>query len=307
MVVAIVALIMLFIFMSYPWYSINYNATTTEPTKFELDYNLEYGLEDITVEAKSGEFTYENTTSYDEAEIKDDFEEVKEVMDNVYLLHLITMILLVIAIIVIPIAAIGKIPHASGMVILVIAIIMVLIIPIYFFFSFPPAVETQFEGMTDMGDPMNETFIYNGEFLSSGRGTWYSEDNDKWSYTQEWGPGLAFWFIFVPLITIVVAQVVYASGKADLSPVNKRPPRDHHDRPMPPPRGDRSRPPPRDYGPPRPMRDEDYDRYPASRGPPPGRDDYGFQEPPPSRRRGGDYDYDSRPPPPRPPRRRDGY
>jgi hypothetical protein len=319
MIVAIVALIMIFIFMAYPWYTIEYEAIY-EPTTTKMNVKMEYTMEELTTEFKVGEVEIKDRTKYDDKDLNGTLDEVKEVMDNTSMIQLLVMIFLIIAIILMPIAAIGKIPHVAGMVFLILAIIFVLIIPLYFFVSLPPAIESQFDKMGDLGEPMNETFIYKPDFLSSGRGTWFNDANEKYSYTQEWGPGMGFWFIFVPLIVIVIAQVVFASGKVDVSPgrgLDTRPP-------PPPPRGRGRDRPPRDYGPPRPMRDEDYDYVGPDRGRPPGprgRDDYGYSEPPPPRRRGGggydDYppprqrggnDYDARPPPPpRPPRRREPY
>jgi hypothetical protein len=321
MVVAIVALIMIFIFMAYPWYSIEYEAIH-EPTTTKINVKMEYNIEEISYEYAVGPFKNTTTYKYDDSELNGTLDEVKEIMDNMYLIHILVMIFLIIAIIVMPIAAVGKIPFAPGIVFLVLAILFIFIIPLYLFASLPPAIETQFDEMGDaFGEPMNETFIYKPDFLSSGRGTWFNDANQKYSYTQEWGPGMGFWFIFVVAIIVVIAEVVFVSGKADISSgrgLDSRPP------PPPPPRGRSRDRPPRDYGPPRPMRDEDYDHLGPDRGRPPGprgRDEYGYSEPPPPPRRGGGgyddyppprrrggYDYDGRPPPPpRPPRRREPY
>lgn len=311
MVVAIVALIFIFIFMSYPWYNIGYTAQH-ENLDSNMEFNLEYKINDFSYEIKFMNITDKDTLEYDNESFKEPMKDVKEVMDNTNLISIIAMIFIIIAIIVIPIAAMAKIPHFVGIIFLVLGILFLIIIPLYFFFSFPPALENQFDKMQEtFPSPMNETFKYKKEFLSSGSGNW-----NNWDYDQKWEPGMAFWLIFVPLITLVVAEVVYASGKHD------------HAFPMAPERSGRPPPPPReaggpreprepreprgrgrpvrDYGPPRPMRDEDYDYIPSSRRPPRG-DEYGYREPPPPPRRGG-YDDDYPPPsrpPPRPPRRRD--
>jgi hypothetical protein len=297
MVVAVVALILLFIFLSYPWYFVNYSATFEE-SNAQMELTMVYDLEDIDVEIKTMGFSFKNATDYDDPIYNNSADDIKEIMDTTNLVGIITMIFLIIGIAIIPIVAIGKIPHFIGMIFLILAIVFLLLIPIYFFISLPAAVDTHLEHLTVnniLPPPINQSLKYNNEFLSSGSGQRsididYDGEDESYNYEQKWEPGMAFWLIFIPLITVVVAQVVYGSGKHDL---HKDQPRDRHRvehaPPPPPPRG-RGRQA-RDYGPPRPMKDEDYDYGPTSRGPPPGRD-YGYNEPPP---------------PPRPPRRRDRY
>jgi hypothetical protein len=335
MIVAIIALIFLFIFMSYPWYFVSYSGDFEEPD-ISLELSLEYKLQDVKMDFKHSIYENDSTTEkYDDEMFNGSADEVKEVMDNTNLIILISMIIIIIAIIIIPIAAIGKIPHFSGMIFLILGIIFLLIIPLYFFFTFPMGLETHLDKTSRLigppvWAPLNETLKYNGDFMSSGSGHEfydidYDSDDNRYDYEVKWEPGLAFWLMFVPLIMMVIAQIAYGSGKQDLKPELSR---DRGSRPPPPP------PPPRDrergrqvrdYGPPRPMRDEDYDHIPASRPPP--RGDYGYREPPPPPRRGGyDYEYndgyreppptrrggyeqeyDYGRPPPRPPRRREYY
>jgi hypothetical protein len=309
---------MIFIFMSFPWYEMNYShevldsETKQAKNEFDIEMNIVFHLDEFSVEGKSGNITTpEITSSYDSEADK----EIKEVMEYTYYFYLIAAIMLIIAMAFIPIVAIGKLPHVIGLIFLLLALVFVLIIPLYFYFSLPPAIESTFD-KAEWGEPMNSTFKYNNEFLSSGKGTQYydfdyDDQEEEIQYKLSWGPGLGFWFVFIPLITIVVAQAVYSAGKHDLSstkmppPRDRRPPRGYDDgyddhggrgpaRPRdydrgPPPQ----RPPPRrrqnrtDYGPPRPMGDDDYDyinRLQSTRG-------------------GDDGGYDPSPPP-RPPRRR---
>jgi hypothetical protein len=323
MIVAIIALIMIFIFMNMSWYEMEYKHEV-DALDMTREEKFVYNLNEIEYEGKIDNETMKDTVKYDENEIvKEVFQDVKEVMDYTYYFYLIAAIMLILAIVFIPIVALGKLPHVIGVVFLVLALVFVLIIPIYFYFTLPPAIETQFD-KTPMGEPLNDTFKYNGEFLSSGEGTDYydfdfDDEEEEIKYEVKWGPGLAFWMVFVPLITIVVAQAVYAAGKPDVARSARGPgPRDHRPPPPPPPPprgrgrdydyGERPPPPPprkggggrdydagydqppprrkRDYGPPRPMRDDDYNYV------------QGLES---SRR--DDYDYDPAPPP-RPPRRR---
>ncbi len=317
MVIAVVALIFLFVFMSYPWYSIDYTAKN-EGTGVSEELVLTYDLENIESEMKIGNTSYKMSHSYDDVEVRNETKEVKEVMDNTYYLNLISMVFIIIAVALIPIVAIGKLPHSIGMIFLILAIIFILLIPIYFYLSLPPALEKQFDTMWG-DDKDSEKFTYNGEFLATGKGDKYDDDDNKIDYEVEWGPGMGFWLIFVPLITLVVGQIAYSMGKDDAHRRRRYGSDDYlglepsasASAPPPPPRQDGVR----DYGQARPMGREDYDRQAPLR-----RDHGGYdqsqqrpQRPPPRpsppRRRGGyDYDQGGRPPPPRrPPRRRYDY
>ncbi len=313
MVVAVIALILLFIFMSHPWYFVSYSGDFREPNQ-SLEYSIEYKIDKATYDMKMGyeniTFQLKNETSYNSTA-----EDIKGVMDNTYLIILLSMIIIIIAIIIIPIAAIGKIPHVIGMIFLILGILFLLIIPLYFFFTFPPALETHLDqtsrtiGPPDWA-PLNQTLRYNGDFMSSGSGHEFYDidfngDDDRYDYEVKWEPGLAFWLMFVPLIMMVIAQIAYGSGKQDLMPRSSGARGGRPAPPPPPPPRERDRQV-RDYGPPRPMRDEDYNYIPTSRPPP--RRDYGYREQPPPRRGGYDYEYDAsyREPPP-PPQRQSGY
>jgi hypothetical protein len=310
MVVAIVALIfvVMLMYMGDPWYTITYEAHQEEATSVDINFEIEYHLTEFkgTNNLLGGNAT-ENTTSYDDSDVKDDFEDIKEVMDNLNTFFMISIILLIISIALIPIAAIGKIPHGIAMATLLIALIITLITPIYFFIYFPPAIERQidnsFGNMTeDIG------FIYDGDFIGSRHGEFPIEGLDlQMNFEMEYGPGMTFWFSFIPMFIILVAIGVYSSGKKDLIPHGPGY-RGTGDRPYPPPppaRGGRRD----DYGrpPPRPPRRDGYDRGPGRqrRGPPrgPGRgyEDEDEHYRPPALDR--DYDYEPQRPPRRPPRR----
>ncbi len=326
MIITIVALIFIVIlmFMGYPWYSITYEANPEGVSGGNIEFGFEYYLDEVSLESTMFNQTVKNTTSYDDDVIKDDSKEVKEVVDIINYFFIFSIILLIVSIVLIPVAAIGKIPHGIALVTLLIALIITLITPIYFFLYFPPAVETQINNM--MGNQTAEIgFIYDGEFIGSRHGEFPAGDIQM-NFEMEYGPGMTFWFSFVPMFIILGALIVYSGGKRDLqymgpvrgSPGGRREPpppphrqrRDYDEPPRPPPRSRK-----RDYGPPRPMREEDYDSIPRSR-PPPRRDGYDPRRESGYRRDEEYYrppvierDYDRGPPrgPPRPPRRRRDY
>ena len=114
MIVAIIALIMIFFFMSYPWYSIEYSARPSKVGE-NVEYRMEYNLDKWTFESRLGTGPWNSTdASYDDPLIEDSMGDVKEIMDNTVLLHYLVMIFLILSLIFIPIAAIGKIPHFNN-------------------------------------------------------------------------------------------------------------------------------------------------------------------------------------------------
>jgi len=306
MVVAIVALIfvVMLMYMGDPWYTITYEAHPEEASSAEINIEIEYYLTEFKGKSKFfDENVTENTSSYDDSDVKDDFEDIKEVMDNLNTFFLISIILLIISIALIPIAAIGKIPHGIAMATLLIALIITLITPIYFFIYFPAAVEKQIDN--SFGNFTQEiNFIYEGDFIGSRHGDFPLEDMDlQMNFEMEYGPGMTFWFSFIPMFIILVAIGVYSSGKKDLIP-HAPGYRSAGGRPYPPPppaRGGRRD----DYGrpPPRPPRREGYDRGPGAQRPgPPRQPGYGYEDDdkhyrPPALDR--DYDYEPRRPPQR--------
>ena len=315
MIVVIVGLVLIFVFMSFPWYQITYTADYEDVPR-AAEFKLQYDLDELSGEVRLLNDTVKNSTPYDHPDIKDQVEEVNGVMDYIFYFFLAGIILIIIAIVIIPIVALGKMPHSIGMIILILGIIFVLIIPIYFYFTFPSALEKHIDRI-EMPDPYNKTFTGSNEFLGKSHGTDYDIDDKEIKWEMEWGPEMGFWFVFVPLIILVIAQVIYSLGKDELRygyvPGGPRPPP-----PRGPPRGERE--PVSDYGSPRPMREEGYDYIPPPRTPGPERG-YDYQRsappqaPPPPRRRdyggsGAGYGYDRRqapPPPRRPPRRRYQY
>jgi hypothetical protein len=303
MVVAIVALIFIFIFTTsaYNWYTVSYELYPEGESTLTEERNLDYYLTEF--EYKQNLFSLnqtnasiiDQTISYDDPLLKDQNEKVRDVMEFINLFYLLTILMLIISIALIPIAAMGKIPYGIAMAFLLIALILTLIIPLYFFIYFPPALEEQFIQFWG-NETAAEGFDYKGDFFGTRHGDYTNIDSIQMEWELKFEPGMAFWISFVIMFIILVAIGVYSSGRKDIP--GKRPPIG------PPPRGGgRGEPPPRyDRGYDDRGYDDGYDEPPRrSRGPParpprPPRGDYGT---------GGGGARDGRAPP-RPPRRARG-
>ena len=304
MVVAIVALIFIFIFTTsaYNWYLITYEEHPEGDLVLTYDIKNEYYLNEFKSEQiinplnqTNASVTIDQTFSYDDNLLKDQTEDIRDVMDFINLFYLITILILIISIALIPIAALGKIPHGIPMALLLLALILTLILPLYFFIYYPPALEEHFIKMYGNGTAP-EGFEYKGDFYGTRHGDYTNVDSIQMEWELAFEPGMAFWLSFVIMFIILVGIGVYSSGKKDIP--GKRAPIG------PPPRGvGRGEPPPRydrgydDYG---------YDEPRRSRGPParpprPPRRDYGPggggarggqapPRPPQRARRGGGYD-----------------
>jgi hypothetical protein len=271
------------------WYSITYEEYAEEQpgVKFTTSFNYYYDEFDVKFETSgsnvtNGSFSMEETYKFDDDEVKNETSEIKDVMTIVNYFYIFSIILLIVSIIMIPFAAMGKMPHGIPMAILLFALILTLIVPLYYFIYFPPALETQLENVYE-DSASNSGFKYEAEFYGSKNGMYPDNVNDlQMVYDMEFQPENAFWFSFIPMFIILIAIGVYSSGKKDISRSRRPqgpPPRDYEDdRPYDDYDDDYDAPPPRarDRGrgpPPRP---------PARRGPPP--------RPPRGRRGGGEYD-----------------
>jgi hypothetical protein len=272
MVVAIIALIFIIFLMTmrYSWYSITYEEHPEGATNLEGKRIIEYNLRDFSVTEHSMSNLTNDTLalkgiSYDDPVVSSDAREMNDLMDALYNFFLLSILLLIISIAIMPVAAIGKIPHSVPMVTLLIALIFTLIMPIYFFFATPDAVDSHMFNL--YGNENDTEFRYEGEFWQERNGDYYINGTDEHIFfTMRYGPEMAFWLAFIPMFIILTAIAVYSGGKNELVNSGKS----HGDRPPP------SRPPP-DYD--RDYYDDDYDR----------RYDRRAQRPPPR---------------PRPPRRR---
>ena len=279
LVVAIVALIFVIIimYMGYSWYSVAYEEYAQDAPTEKDEIIIDYQIEQYSIETKFV-INYQNISNISSPK-KDTYQydseyynsrDVGDVMDLINYFYLFTIILLIISIIMIPIGAMGKMPHGIPMVTLLLALVFSLIVPLYFFFYIPAAVETHtinYTGNT-FDNETYENFRYEGDFYGSRNGYFDNDDGVRFDWETRFNPELAFWLSFVPMFIILAAIVVYSSSKQ-----------------KPQSRG----PPPRDRG--GYEKDYDYD-YDASRR---SRDrDYEYRDEPPRR------------PPPRPPRRRPG-